>query len=56
MFKTAEEFEKKAMRGGATEQSPKDKQVCEALEEVAKEIGGNTRLAHGMSQSLLPMI
>lgn len=46
-FKSAEDLAKKGLRGGATEQSAANKKICDALEEVAKEIGGNTKLAHG---------
>jgi len=45
-FKSAEDLAKKGLRGGATEQSAANKKICDALEEVAKEIGGNTKLAH----------
>lgn len=49
MFKSAEDLAKKGLRGGAKEQSPQQKKVCDALEEVAKEIGGGVKLAVGES-------
>lgn len=47
MFKSAEDLAAKKLRGGATEQTPQQKKICDALEEVAKEIGGGVKLAHG---------